>query len=44
MDSIRPYGPLILLAVLFLGPLLGFNIIGSIIGPPLIALRSVLVG
>jgi Zn-dependent protease len=44
MDSIRPYGPLILLAVLFLGPLLGFNIIGSIIGPPLNALMSVLVG
>jgi Zn-dependent protease len=44
MDSIRPYGPLILLAVLFVGPLLGFNIIGSIIGPPLNALMSVLVG
>jgi Zn-dependent protease len=44
MDTIRPYGPLILLAFLFLGPLLGFNVIGSIIGPPLIALRSVLVG
>jgi Zn-dependent protease len=44
MDSIRPYGPMILLAVLFLGPLMGFNIIGSIIGPPLNALMSVLVG
>jgi Zn-dependent protease len=44
MDSIRPYGPMILLAVLFLGPLLGFNILGSIIGPPLNALMSVLVG
>ena len=44
MDSIRPYGPMILLAVLFLGPLLGFNIIGSIIGPPLSALISVLTG
>jgi Zn-dependent protease len=44
MDSIRPYGPMILLAVLFLGPLLGFNIIGSLIGPPLSALISVLTG
>lgn len=44
MDSIRPYGPMILLAVLFLGPLLGINIIGSIIGPPLTALISVLTG
>lgn len=44
MDSIRPYGPLILLAVLFLGPVLGYNVIGSIIGPPLSALISVLTG
>jgi Zn-dependent protease len=44
MDSIRPYGPMILLAVLFLGPLLGINLIGSIIGPPLSALISVLTG
>ena len=44
LDSIRPYGPMILLAVLFLGPLLGINLIGSIIGPPLSALISVLTG
>jgi Zn-dependent protease len=44
MDNIRPYGPLILLALVFLGPLLGFNILGSVIGPPLTALMSVLVG
>ena len=44
MDNIRPYGPMILLAVIFLGPLLGFNILGSVIGPPLTALMSVLVG
>jgi Zn-dependent protease len=44
MDNIRPYGPMILLAVIFLGPLLGFNILGSVIGPPLTALISVLVG
>jgi Zn-dependent protease len=44
MDNIRPYGPLILLAVVFLGPLLGINVLGSVIGPPLTALMSVLVG
>jgi Zn-dependent protease len=44
MDIIRPYGPLILLAVLFLGPVLGFNILGSIIGPPLTGMMSVLTG
>ncbi len=44
MDNLRPYGPLILLAVVFLGPLLGINILGSIIGPPLTGMMSVLVG
>jgi Zn-dependent protease len=44
MDNIRPYGPMILLAVVFLGPLLGFNVLGSIIGPPLTAMMSLLVG
>ncbi len=44
MDNIRPYGPLLLLAVVFLGPLLGFNVLGSIIGPPLTAMMSVLTG
>lgn len=44
MDKIRAYGPLILLAVVFLGPLFGFNLLGSIIGPPLTAMMSVLTG
>ncbi|UCD40673.1 MAG: site-2 protease family protein [Chloroflexota bacterium] len=44
MDNLRPYGPLILLAVVFMGPLLGFNVLGSVIGPPLTGLMSVLVG
>jgi len=42
MDNIRPYGPIILLALVFAGPLLGFNFLGSVIGPPLTALMSVL--
>jgi Zn-dependent protease len=43
-DTIRPYGPMILLALVFLGPLLGINLLGMIIGPPLQALMSILVG
>ena len=28
LDQIRPYGPIILMAVLFLGPAIGFDIFG----------------
>ncbi|MBN1535856.1 MAG: site-2 protease family protein [Anaerolineales bacterium] len=38
MDTIRPYGPMILLAVVFLG------ILGKIIHPPLALLMNLLVG
>lgn len=44
MDSLRPYGPMILLAVVFLGPFLGFNILGNILGPPLRILVGLLLG
>lgn len=44
LDNIRPYGPMILLAVLFLVPYLGFNILGAVLGPPLQALLGLLVG
>ena len=44
MDTIRPYGPLILLAVIFLGPTFGVDILGWIMGPPLRALFSLLTG
>lgn len=43
-DTIRPYGPLILMALIFLGPLMGINILGMIIGPPLQAMMRFLVG
>lgn len=33
LDTIRPYGPVILLLIIFVGPLLGFNILGWIINP-----------
>jgi Zn-dependent protease len=43
-DKIRPYGPIILLVLVFLGPTLGIDLLNWIIGPPLIALRSLLLG
>lgn len=42
-DQIRPYGPLILLALVFLGPTLGFDVLGWILGPPMRALLRLLV-
>jgi Zn-dependent protease len=44
LDNIRPYGPMILLAVLFIVPFFGFNLLGAVLGPPLQALLGLLVG
>jgi Zn-dependent protease len=44
LDSIRPYGPMILLALIFVGPYVGFDLIGMLLGPPLFQLFSLLVG
>jgi Zn-dependent protease len=44
MDSIRPYGPMILLLVVFSGWLLPFNILSEILRPPLNAMMALLVG
>ena len=44
-EMIRPYGPLILMAVVFIGPsLLKIDILGKIIYPPLFFLLSLLIG
>lgn len=43
-SRIRPYSPYILLAIVFLGPMLGVNILGWIMTPPLISIRSLLLG
>jgi Zn-dependent protease len=43
-DTIRPYGPLILIVVVVVGPMIGIDIIGRIIMPPLQALFTLLVG
>lgn len=44
MDSIRPYGPVILMLVFFVGPTFGVNILGWIMNPVLSRLFSLLVG
>jgi Zn-dependent protease len=45
MDRIRPYSSMILLVFVMVIPtLLGFNLIGNIIGPPLNWLTGILTG
>jgi Zn-dependent protease len=43
-ESIRPYGPMILLAVLFISPLLGINVFTYLISYPASFLYGLLVG
>lgn len=43
-QTIRPYGPIILLAIVFLPRYVGLDIIGAVIGPALRNLYSFLVG
>lgn len=43
-DAIRPYGPMILLLLVFVAPVLGVNVLGWILGPPMRALLRLLVG
>lgn len=43
-DIIRPYGPIILLVLLFGLPYIGIDVIGSIIQPPLFYLTMLLTG
>lgn len=44
MDTIRPFGPFILLGVAVIGPFIGLNILSSIMGPPLEAMLLLLLG
>ena len=44
LGDIRPYGPLILFALVFVGPVIGLDIFGLIIRPPLEFLFRLLVG
>lgn len=43
-EGIRPYGPIILIMIVFVGPFIGIDIIGFLLGPPLQALLTLLVG
>ena len=43
-DTLRPYGPLLLMALIFVLPLIGIDVIGTLLGPPLQAMLSFLVG
>jgi Zn-dependent protease len=43
-ERIRPYGPLILMLLFIGGPILGVDILGWILGPPLQFLIGLLVG
>jgi Zn-dependent protease len=44
MDTIRPYGPVILIVVIFVLPYLGFDVIGGILGPAVNSLIKILTG
>lgn len=44
LNVIRPYGPMILIAVIFIGPMFNLNILGFIIFLPMQALMSLLIG
>ncbi|MBS3752218.1 MAG: site-2 protease family protein [Anaerolineales bacterium] len=44
LEEIRPYGPMILLALFIIGPYLGLDILGWILGPPLRFLVRLLIG
>jgi Zn-dependent protease len=43
-ERIRPYGPYILLILLFVGPLFGFSLIDSVLGPAIMGLGRFLLG
>lgn len=44
LEIIHPYGPIILLALFLIGPMLGLDVINRVIMPPLIATFRLLVG
>jgi Zn-dependent protease len=44
METIRPYGPMILLLVVLVLPTFGVNLLGWIMGPPLNAMMRILIG
>jgi Zn-dependent protease len=43
-DTIRPYGPYILLALLILGPMIGLSLIDKVLRPAILTLAQILLG
>ena len=43
-ESFRPYGPIILMIIIFAAPFFGIDILGRVIGPPMQFMLSLLVG
>ena len=43
-EVIRPYGPIILLALLFIGPTVGIDLVGTVIYPPIVRIMQLLIG
>lgn len=44
LETIRPYGPIILLAIVFVLPIIGIDLFAWILTPALYALRGLLIG
>ena len=44
LESIRPYGPMILMAILFVLPIIGIDVIGKVIQPVFSLLTRLLIG
>ena len=44
LDRIRPYGPVILMAFLFILPMVGIDVVGAVLYPPIQNLLNILVG
>ncbi len=44
LEQLRPYGFMILLALIFVGPMLGFDLLRLVVGTPTNALFNLLIG
>lgn len=44
LETIRPYGPIILISIIFVGPMLGIDILGALVWQPMYAILRILVG
>jgi Zn-dependent protease len=44
LDRLRPYGPIILMAIMFILPMIGVDILGTVLFPPIENMLNLLVG